>query len=315
MPMAIPREALVSCLIALIAFNLLLASSAVVTASYNLRYRYLLNIDGSASISIIVDGISDERTIRISLEKGYIENSLMAFSSEGMPLPARVTPEGEVELDVSGLSDVTVEYDAYVGVVYEEVVINAIIHPSGPAEVILPPNSALLYFNGTPQVETRSDASGRYVYVILKFGSGGVYEIHYLILSHTMTPTTSPTTTTPPGEAGVNTFLLLLILTIAAILALITFIIIRRRIGGTHAEPLVETGFDERDKTILKVLSSGEIPLTELTEATGLNKSVVWRRLEKLRSLGLVEKAYSRGKSVYRLTPKGLKVLKELGLE
>lgn len=313
--MTIPRKVLI-CLIGLIIFDVLFASSVIVTAYYNLRYRYVLNIDGSASISVIVDGISDEGTIRIRLERGYIENSLIAFSSEGMPLPSRITPEGEVELDVSGLSDVTVEYDAYVGVVYEEVVINVIIQPSGPAEVVLPPNSALLYFNGTPQVETRSDSSGRYVYVILKFGSGGVYEIHYLILSLTTTPTTPPTTTTPPGEAGFNTFSLLLILIIIAILALISFIIVRRRIRGyTPAEPLIETGFDERDKAILKVLSGGEIALSELTEATGLNKSVVWRRLEKLRSLGLVEKGYSRGKSVYRLTSKGLKVLKELGPE
>ncbi|MEM2020635.1 MAG: winged helix-turn-helix domain-containing protein [Zestosphaera sp.] len=313
--MTIPREVLIFCLIGLVIFDVLFASSAIVTAYYNLRYRYVLNIDGSASISVIVDGISGEGTIRIGLERGYIENSLMVFSSEGMPLPSRITPEGEVELDVSGLSDVTVEYDAYVGVVYEEVVINVIIQPSGPAEVVLPPNSALLYFNGTPNVETRSDSSGRYVYVILKFDSGGVYEIRYLILSLATTPT-SLTTATPPGEAGVNTFSLLLILIIIAILALILFIIIRRRIRGyAPTEPLIETGFDERDKVILKVLSSGEIALTELAEATGLNKSVVWRRLEKLRSLGLVEKGYSHGKSVYRLTSKGLKVLKELGPE
>ncbi|MEM0015420.1 MAG: winged helix-turn-helix domain-containing protein [Zestosphaera sp.] len=333
-------------LASLVILALLVATALTPSSSFNVRYRYVLNPDGTSSILVVVSNIVDEKSVRIKLERNYLENSLMAFSSEGMPLPTTITPEGEVVLDVIGLSNVTIEYVARVGELVNDVQINTLISPLGPAEVVLPPNSALLYFNGSPRVGTRSDASGKYTYVILEFDSGGRYEVNYLALlttetrtttppvtpttkpatpatTPTVTPTTIPPSTTPattptvtpttipPSEGeGIARYVVVALLVIA-LLSLIVYFLLRRRITSSSVEPLIETGFDERDKAILKVLSENEASLTDLSKATKLNKSVVWRRLERLRSLGYVEKGYSRGMSIYRLTPKGLKLLKE----
>ncbi|MEM2075557.1 MAG: winged helix-turn-helix domain-containing protein [Zestosphaera sp.] len=316
-------------LASLVILALLVATALTPSSSFNVRYRYVLNPDGTSSILVVVSNIVDEKSVRIKLERNYLENSLMAFSSEGMPLPTTITPEGEVVLDVIGLSNVTIEYVARVGELVNDVQINTLISPLGPAEVVLPPNSALLYFNGSPRVGTRSDASGKYTYVILEFDSGGRYEVNYLVLLTTetrtttppVTPTTKPTTpattptatptTIPPSEGeGIARYVVVALLVIA-LLSLIVYFLLRRRITSSSVEPLIETGFDERDKAILKALSENEASLTDLSKATKLNKSVVWRRLERLRSLGYVEKGYSRGMSIYRLTPKGLKLLKE----
>lgn len=89
--------------------------------------------------------------------------------------------------------------------------------------------------------------------------------------------------------------ILILALAAAAATALLMFIIMKRRFEkAPEIEPLLEYGFDERDKVILKTLGTGEATLSDLSKTTGLNKSVVWRRLERLRELGYVEKIYSR---------------------
>lgn len=323
------KNGLTYALMSFFIITLLLTTAVTPSSSFNVRHRYVLNPDGTATIITIVENIVGEGTVKIKLEKEYIEESLTAFSPDGMPLPTATTPEGEVVLDVSGLSNITVEYVARVGELIGDVQINAIISPLGPAEVVLPSNSALLYFNGSPQIGTRSDASGKYTYIILKFNSGGHYEVNYLMLptaetmpttpatpttpKPTTTPATTPTTmpTTSPPKGDITEYLVMALLA-TALLVLIIYFIIRRRIAGQSVEPLIETGFDDRDKAILKALSEGEASLTDLSKITKLNKSVVWRRLERLRNLGYVEKAYSRGMSVYRLTPKGLKLLKEL---
>lgn len=283
-------------------------------ASSDLKYTYVLYPDGHADIKVICN-VSGREFLELKLERGYVNETITVFSDSGMPLPYMLEADGRIIINTSNLSSVIIEYDAVVGNVFTEVQVNVLINPLGPAEVILPLNSALLYFSDSPQITTVSDPTGKQFYIVLSYEEAGTYELSFLLLPRTETFTGTPgtQTTSPPAEAGTFNMFVLILVGVAAV-ALLGYFIMRRRLEKTpEIEPLLEYGFDERDKAILKILGNGEATLSDLSKATGINKSVVWRRLERLRELGYVEKGYSRGKSIYRLTQKGLKTLKDLG--
>ncbi len=77
-----------------------------------------------------------------------------------------------------------------------------------------------------------------------------------------------------------------------------------------EAKPPLE--LDERDHSILKALAEGEENISSLARKTGLSKSVVWRRIQKLARLGLVEREDRGGSTYIRLTSRGRR---EVGLE
>lgn len=283
-------------------------------ASSDLKYTYVLYPDGHADIKVICN-VSGRDFLELKLEDGYVSETIIVFSDSGMPLPHVLEADGRIIIDTSNLSMVIIEYEAIVGSVFAEVQVDVFINPLGPAEVILPLNSALLYFNGSPRVATVGDPAGKQSYIVLSYEKAGAYELSFLLLPQTDTFTGTPgtQTTTPPGVTGMFNMYVLVLVGVAAA-ALLGYFIMRKGFKkASEVEPLLEHGFDERDKAILKALSYGETTLSDLSRMTRLNKSVVWRRLEKLRELGYVEKSYSRGESVYVLTQKGLKILKDLG--
>lgn len=303
-------------LIILTYVSLLLLASLTLKASSDLKYTYILYPDGHADIKVVCN-VSGKELLELKLEKGYIGETITVFSDNGMPLPYTLEPDGRIIINTSYLSNVTIEYEAVVGNITAEVQVNVFINPLGPAEVILPLNSALLYFSGSPQIATVSDPTGKQFYIILSYSKAGTYELSFLLLprteTFTETPTPSSQTSQHPGGEGVLGTPVFILVGIA-VAALLGYFIIRKRLEkAPEVEPLLEYGFDDRDKAILKTLGSGEATLSDISKAIGLNKSVVWRRLERLRELGYVEKGYSRGKSIYRLTQKGLKTLKDLG--
>ncbi len=294
--------------------GLLLFTNLTSRGSDNVSCTYILYPDGHADIRIVYN-VTGKDFVEIKLESGYVNETITVFSNGGIPLPYVFKPDGKIIVNTTYLSNVTVEYEAVVGEVLNEVQVNTVINPLGPAEVILPPNSALLYFNGSPKINTITDSSGKQFYIVLSYGEGGTYEISFLLLPlmETTTTTPGPQTSPQPSEGAVTSTILILALAAAAATALLVFITMKRRFEkAPEIEPLLEYGFDERDKAILKTLGTGEATLSDLSKTTGLNKSVVWRRLERLRELGYVEKIYSRGKSIYRLTERGYKTLKEL---
>ncbi|MEO3993173.1 MAG: winged helix-turn-helix transcriptional regulator [Desulfurococcaceae archaeon TW002] len=301
-------------LITLVCVVLLLLESLAPQASSDIKYTYVLYPDGHADIKVVCN-VTGRETLELKLEKGYIDMTIIVFSDSEIPLPYILEPDGRIIINTSYLNSVTIEYEAVVGNVSAEVQVDVLISPLGPADVILPLNSALLYFSGSPQVSTLSDPTDKKFYIVLSYDKAGTYKLSFLLLPLLETPTKTPTSqTSPPLEdVGVPTTLILILVGTAAV-ALLGYFIIRKRLGKEAViEPLLEQGFDERDKAILKALGSGEATLSELSKLVRLNKSVVWRRLEKLRKLGYVEKGYSRGKSIYRLTQKGSKTLKDLG--
>ncbi len=67
----------------------------------------------------------------------------------------------------------------------------------------------------------------------------------------------------------------------------------------------VENELDDRDVMLLKVLREGEETISSLSRKTGLSKSVVWRRVQKLIRLGLVEREDRGGSTYLRITREG----------
>ncbi|ABM80547.1 transcriptional regulator, HTH-type [Hyperthermus butylicus DSM 5456] len=67
---------------------------------------------------------------------------------------------------------------------------------------------------------------------------------------------------------------------------------------------LGEGVLDDRDKAILHLLArEGVIGVSEIARRLALGKSVVWRKLQKLTAMGLVERVVVNGRPLYRLRP------------
>ncbi len=91
---------------------------------------------------------------------------------------------------------------------------------------------------------------------------------------------------------------------ILALLAASAIVLYRRR-DRRLGEPLLSDALDERDKVILSLLEErGEMTAAEISEASGIPKSPLYRRLKRLVEEGYIEARRAAGKTVYRLRRK-----------
>jgi uncharacterized membrane protein len=138
----------------------------------------------------------------------------------------------------------------------------------------------------------------------LVFKPGSVVKVEY-----TLIPATQPAP--PPGQAtptatpagGTPTAWLLLVLGALALLAVAGALLLRARRGasGLVEVATVEEALDERDRLILEALkSAGEATAPTLQKATGIPKTPLYRKLEKLEKLGLVESEWRGGAKAYK---------------
>ena len=93
-----------------------------------------------------------------------------------------------------------------------------------------------------------------------------------------------------------------------AVAAYAAYRVARRRAGGV-GDVEIASGLDDRDMMILETLSGGELSLSEIARRVGLNKSVVWRRVNRMMREGYLERRVVKGRTLYRLTVKGLKAV------
>jgi len=97
---------------------------------------------------------------------------------------------------------------------------------------------------------------------------------------------------------------------VAIAVAIVAFLLIKSlRKRPTITEPEVTSGLDDRDIAILSALVGGELSLSDLARKVGLNKSVVWRRVNRMMREGYLERRVVKGKTMYRLTEKGLRAI------
>ncbi len=138
-----------------------------------------------------------------------------------------------------------------------------------------------------------------------------------LATSSMTTPSTSITTSaqtttqyTKPGTSYWEWVIITII--IIAVVAGVGAYLSRSR-GGNSEDLSLTAGLDERDVAILKALSAGEKSVSELSRDLNLNKSVVWRRVKRLKDLGLLSMRVEKGKTLYSLTDSGMEALRSHG--
>jgi uncharacterized membrane protein len=137
----------------------------------------------------------------------------------------------------------------------------------------------------------------------LVFKPGSTVRVEY-----TLIPGTPPAP--PPGQAvpteGAPTTWLLLALGALALLAVAGALLLRARRTASRLVEVatVEEALDERDKLILETLKNmGEATAPTLQKATGIPKTPLYRKLEKLEKMGLIESEWRGGVKVYKVKP------------
>jgi uncharacterized membrane protein len=134
----------------------------------------------------------------------------------------------------------------------------------------------------------------------LVFKPGSTVRVEY-----TLVPAAQPAP--QPGQvapATTPTTWLLLALGALALLAVAGALLLRARRAASRLVEVatVEEVLDERDRLILETLkNAGEATAPALQKATGIPKTPLYRKLEKLEKLGLVESEWRGGAKVYRL--------------
>ncbi len=148
----------------------------------------------------------------------------------------------------------------------------------------------------------------------LVFKPGSTVRVEYTLIPTTQpapppgqaAPTTTPTTVeeTPERDKLAPTTWLLLALGALALLAVAGALLLRARRTASRLVEIatVEEVLDERDRLILETLKNmGEATAPALQKATGIPKTPLYRKLEKLEKLGLIESEWRGGAKVYRV--------------
>jgi uncharacterized membrane protein len=136
----------------------------------------------------------------------------------------------------------------------------------------------------------------------LVFKPGSTVRVEY-----TLIPATPPAP--PPVQeapTATPTTWPLLALGALALLAVAGALLLRARRGASRLVEVatVEEALDERDRLILETLKNmGEATAPTLQKATGIPKTPLYRKLEKLEKLGLIESEWRGGVKVYKVKP------------
>ena len=332
------EDAMSTRLLCVLLVVMVLASSVIqgfaTTTSFNARYVYRLDYRGMADVTVIVNA-TDQDYVRLSLEPGFVEGTLTVYTENGTPLYFNVSNGVATIYTYGQVGMLIAEYLAQVGNVSEEVIVNATIHPQGPASVFLPQGTALTYVTGDPDINFMNGS------IVLLFSKPGMYSIEYAVIPPTQTTATTSSTvhssiitssessstrittqssetnssissrssssTTPQQQLSQYLPFIGLAVVAAAIVAFLLIKSLRRRPAIT--EPEVTSGLDDRDLAILSALAGGELSLSDIARKVGLNKSVVWRRVNRMMREGYLERRVVKGRTMYRLTEKGLRAI------
>ncbi len=320
--------------IAVFTFTAIIQGLTVATLS-DARYIYRLDYRGTADVTVIVNATGQDY-VRLSLEPGFVEGTLTVYTENGTPLYFNVSNGVATIYTYGQVGMLIAEYLAQVGNVSEEVIINVTIHPQGPASVFLPQGTALTYVTGDPDINFMNGS------IVLLFSKPGTYSIEYAVIPPTQTTATTSSTaqssiitssesssttrittqssetnssissrssssTSPQQQLSQYLPFTGLAVVAAAIVAFSLIKSLRRRPAIT--EPEVTSGLDDRDLAILSALAGGELSLSDIARKVGLNKSVVWRRVNRMMREGYLERRVVKGRTMYRLTEKGLRAI------
>ena len=251
--------------------------------------------DALVSVSVVVDDAPTVLNISV-IGEPYIYH---AFDSDGNELPVNLTGD-TLQVTVLENTTVTIEYvTALANKTGKVWTINITVNQ--PTRIILPENSATLYITPDPEYMTINGTR-----IQLDFNPGNIL-IEYTILTQPYTPSTTspreqteqtgnPQTETGAGDNKKNT-LPVLVVAAGAGVATILYYIYRKNSGNP-----VYSDLDDRDKKILDAIrkNGGVATAPEIMAETGIPKTPLYRRLQKLVKYGLIEELPGKKKR-YRI--------------
>ena len=253
--------------------------------SYTLNQALLIvNIDGTVSIIYTVKNVNPEENITIPLlgKPIYIE----AYS-DGVPQPLQIQ-DNTVKIIMPASSELSIKYvtSDLTNKTGEEWTLN--YDSQWNSGVILPSDAIILEVN--PQnfdVDIVNNS------VILLFPPGKV-SIKYIFIPSA--PTQPPSNNLPTISQNWLILLLLIILGIGFVLAI-------RHLHLRRKKPIIDKeALDERDSQIIKALeTSGKLTAKEIMEKTGIPKTPLYRRLNRLVKQGYIEKKTISGVTYFKL--------------
>jgi len=262
---------------------------------------YTLYPGGVLTLTITMAATPPETCIKL-LDTPLL-GQVYAYGPQGKPIPATV--EGS-KLCVypleNGSSQIVVEM---VLQSVEPVANNTVeieLHPAYRATLYLPQNSTLLGV---------SPSSG---WAIRSWGNGLVIDLspgNYTLIISLPTPMrglTAITHTTKTEERGPSVNPLYAAYIAAALIALAIALRLTR---SRRAREEMEYPVNGRDIEILSAVAQGAKSLSEIAKRIGVSKSTVWRRVQRLEKLGLLEIVRESGRQELKLTEAGRKVLEK----
>ncbi|MCE4625319.1 MAG: winged helix-turn-helix transcriptional regulator [Desulfurococcales archaeon] len=227
--------------------------------------------------------------------------------TEGVVLPVEINNntltvglvDGEKKVNVSYITlDLTSKEGASWILSYNMSCPTTLILPADAIPTLITPNPRIILVNNT---------------VTYNFQPGKVTVRYYLAPTGGTTAGGAGGTGTGGGAGGGGhgtTTVAIGIAVAVIVAAVITYYLLKRRTPSHRGGPPISissSSLDERDKKILEALQGSEKGLTasELMEKTGIPKTPLYRRLNKLFHAGLIEYYDESGVRRYRLKGKG----------
>ncbi len=295
--------------------------NAIVKATYSICG------DGSVIISVWAN-TTDILACAIPVQGKVLKDTILASDPSGTPLDFEFNGT-HIIVATANASMVYVRYAAE-GLVSMNYDGSFVFHVKtlAPGDVLLPEGAALVDLEPQPR---SIDFKGERI--VLTYPAGADVRVTYMLVA---TPTAAPTTpvlTPPPTATPVQlttptaapattptspttrptetpapilggTVLLGAAIAIAAVIAVAAAFIIKKRGAGGGSVQVVFSSpgeLDDRDKLILDTLKSkGPMSLSELSRATGISKSTLWRRVQRLKRMGYIVEERVGNKSLLK---------------
>lgn len=167
---------------------------------YSISYVYRLGDNGIASVTIIISGLIGVIEYSIQVYEKVVNESLVAFDEQGNIVLAVYNGTHITIYPINTTDKVIIQYEAIVGHVTVEGLVQVNLTIQGPTTIVLPKGAGLIYFSDNPEVEVVGET------IKLRYSEPGIILLEYI--PPIPTTTSSPPTTLPkvtPTSTQVST--------------------------------------------------------------------------------------------------------------
>lgn len=184
----------------------------------SISYVYRLRDSGVASVTIIASELTGIIEYSIRVCEKVVNESLVAFDEQGNIVLAVYNGTHITIYPMNTTDKVIIQYEAIVGHVTVEGLVQVNLTIWGPTTIVLPEGAGLIYFSGNPEVEVVGET------IKLRYSEPGITLLEYIppiptttssppttlpkatptstqVSTIETTPTSTPSSTTPPSPA------------------------------------------------------------------------------------------------------------------